>query len=609
MTFEHPDDTEVALENALDVDVWKTVNRRLLSKMFAEFAYEDIIDPQPVGPPPAVGERGRFRVDLGDPVYRFEATPRMLESYHVYEGSIEHRADGGGWTPAIDVIQFLRDLQSAMDINGATAGHLVEEFNNTLLADAHIEARKRQRAGGLSIDTDYARLEGEMGGHPWIAYNKGRIGFGYDDYRQFAPESQEPVSLEWAAVARSRATFETVDGLDHESLMRAELGGHYDRFRDDLRERGLDPDKYYFAPVHEWHWSDSIVQLFPRDIAADDIIPLGTGPDEYLPQQSIRTLTNCDDSEKHHVKVPLHILNTLVYRGLPGKKITRTPRITEGLRDIRNSDPFLAEECNVALLGEVAGLHYPHRDFEAIDGAPYQYCELFGSVWRESVSRKVTGDERPVTLAALLHVDGEGVPFVARLVAEAGLDDETWIREFFDTLWPPLLHFLYRYGVAFSPHGQDVILLVENGVPKRLALKDLIDVNVSEERLPELAERLETAVHDAMYTKDDEGLAQVIFASLIVCVLRYLADVLATYREYPEKRFWRQARTAIETYQDRFSGLQERFERFDLLAPEFPKLCLNRNRLFAYGYADASERPDIAAHGTVRNPLDDVADR
>lgn len=603
-----PDDPEVTLEDALDADVWETVNRRLLAKMLAEFAYEAIVDPTPVDDGASVGERSAFRVDLGDVSYRFEATPRLLESYHVHESSIERRA-GEGWTPATDAVRFLRDLRAATELDGTTAGHLVEELDSTLLADAHIEARKRKRDGGLPVDTDYARLEGEMEGHPWITYNKGRIGFDYDDYRRFAPERRTPVSLEWAAVSRQRATFAAVDGLDHESLLRGELGDCYDRFREDLRDRGLDPDEYYLAPVHEWQWSDSVVRLFPRDIAVDDVVPLGTGPDDYLPQQSVRTLTNLDDREKHHVKVPLRVLNTLVYRGLPGKKITRTPRITEALRAIRDGDPFLAGECDVALLGEVAGLHYPHRDFEAIDGAPYQYRELFGSVWRESATRKADDGERPVTLAALLHVDGEGVPFVSRLVEASGLDDEAWVRALFDALWPPLLHFLYRYGVAFSPHGQDVVLLVEDGRPARLALKDLIDVNVSEDRVPERAGVLDADLQDAMYTKDDGGLAGVIFASLVVCVLRYLADVLATHRDYPEERFWRQARAAIRDYQEAFPELAERFERFDLLASEFPKLCLNRNRLFTAGYAADGERPDIAVHGTVRNPLDAVTDR
>ncbi|GAA3331862.1 hypothetical protein GCM10020331_090090 [Ectobacillus funiculus] len=30
-----------------------------------------------------------------------------------------------------------------------------------------------------------------MTGHPWITYNKGRIGFGYDDYIKYAPEQKK----------------------------------------------------------------------------------------------------------------------------------------------------------------------------------------------------------------------------------------------------------------------------------------------------------------------------------------------------------------------------------------------------------------------------------
>jgi siderophore synthetase component len=51
----------------------------------------------------------------------------------------------------------------------------------------------------------------------------------------------------------------------------------------------------------------------------------------------------------------------------------------------------------------------------------------------------------------------------------------------------------------------------------------------------------------------------------------------------------------------------DRYKTFDLLAPRFAKICLNRNRLLTDGYADRPERPHAAAHGSVRNALDEVA--
>ena len=597
------DPNDTTLQDALDDDIWETVERRLLTKMLEEFAYEEIVSPRAVD---SGDDRAVYRFELGASAYRFEAAERLMDSLHVYGETVERRTDGD-WERLGDPLCLLRDLGETTDLDGLTEGNLVREYKRTLLADAHIEARRRGRDGFDPLALDYAHLEGEMEGHPWITYNKGRLGWGYDDYRAYAPERTEPVTLSWIAVRREKSTFVATESVAHDSLVERELGDHYGRFRDRLASKGLDPDDYYFMPVHDWQWENSIVPLFPGDIAADDIVPLGDGPDEYLPQQSVRTFVNVDDAEKHHVKVPMRILNTLVWRGLPGERTEIAPTVTGYIKGIYENDEFLQEQ-GLVLPGEIAGINYDHSDFTAIDGSPYQYHELLGTVWRESIYTFLEEGERAITLSALAHVDGDGEPYVSRLVERSGLTVDEWLAEFFDTVLPPLLHFLYRYGTVFSPHGQNTILIVEDGVPSRLAVKDFADdVNVSDRPLPEL-EALPEEMHEVLRKEPPEGLCQFIFSGLFVCVLRYVADVLETHENYAEERLWTHARNAILEYQDQFPELDDRFELFDLLRPEFTKLTLNRNRIFDYGYDDAPGRPHASEHGTVTNALSAVAD-
>ncbi|ELZ80370.1 iron transport protein C [Haloferax larsenii JCM 13917] len=597
----NPNDT--TLQDALDDEIWETVERRLLTKMLEEFTYEDIISPRKVD---AGDDRSVFRFDLGETSYRFEATERLMDSIHVYSDTIERRA-GDTWEQHHDPLRLLRDLGDATSLNGLTEGNLVREYKRTLLADAHIEARKRGREDFDPTNLDYALLEGEMEGHPWITYNKGRLGWGYDDYKQYAPERKQPVTLSWAAVSKEQATFVGTETVDHDSLVRRELGDYYDQFRDRLVSKGLDPDDYYFMPVHDWQWENSVVPLFPDHIAADDIVPLGEGPDEYLPQQSVRTFVNVDDEEKHHVKVPMRILNTLVWRGLPGERTELAPTVTEYIKGIYEGDDFLQDQ-DLILPGEIAGINYDHGDFTDIDDSPYQYHELLGVVWRESIYTYLEDDERAITLSSLMHVDGDGEPFISRLVDRSGLTLDEWLSEFFDTVLPPLLHFLYRYGTVFSPHGQNTILVVEDGVPTRLAVKDFVDdVNVSDQPLPEL-EALPDEMHEVLRKEPPEGLCQFIFCGLFVCVLRYVADILEEHHDYAEEQFWTHAREAILDYQAQFPELEDRFELFDMFQPEFTRLSLNRNRIFDYGYDDAPGRPHASEHGTVTNALYEVAD-
>ncbi len=598
----NPNDT--TLQNALDADIWETVERRLLTKMLEEFTYEEIISPQAVE---TGDDRAIYRFECGNASYRFAATERLLDSLHVYEDAIERRTNGT-WEDLGDPLRLLRDLGETTTLDGLTEGNLVREYKRTLLADAHIEAQKRDREDFDPLNLDYAHLEGEMEGHPWITYNKGRLGWGYDDYTAYAPERKEPVTLSWVAVRKEKATFVATEDVEHDSLLRSELGDHYEVFRDRLASQGFDPDAYYFLPVHDWQWENSIVPLFPDDIATNDIVPLGEGPDEYLPQQSVRTFVNVDNEEKHHVKVPMRILNTLVWRGLPGRRTELAPTVTEYIKGIYEQDDFLQNQ-DLILPGEIAGINYDHSDFTAIDESPYQYHELLGAIWRESIYTFLEENERAITLSALMHVDGDGEPYLSRLVDQSDLTLGEWLEAFFDTVLQPLLHFLYRYGTVFSPHGQNTILVVEDGIPTRLALKDFVDdVNVSDQPLSELA-ALPDEMHDVLRKEPPEGLCQFIFCGLYVCVLRYVADILEEHEDYPEEAFWTHARDAILDYQAQFPELEERFALFDLLQPEFTKLSLNRNRLFNYGYDDAPGRPHAAEHGTVTNPLYEVAER
>ncbi len=607
------------LRSALDDENWTAAERELLEKMLAEFMYEDLLDAEPVG---EADGGTRYELDLGDVEYRFVAEERLMDSYLIDEGSVETRAPdrhgtGGdgigvrdgecGWTAATDPVRFLLDAREHVGTDELTAGHLIREYRNTLLADAHVRSRQSEEDRDLA-SMGYAELEGEMTGHPWITYNKGRIGFGYEDYASYAPEMKEPVRLRWLAVRTDRSTFVTVEGLSSEDLLRGELGGRYDAFRDDLADRGLDPDDYHLLPVHEWQWENTVIQLYSKEIASDAIVPLGAGEDRYLPAQSVRTFLNVDELTRHNVKLPLRILNTLVWRGLPGERTEAAPLVTEYVTDVRDDDPFLRDECELVLPGEIAGLNYDHPEFDRLEGNPYQYDELLGCVWRESVEGLIREDERAITLSALMHAGADGDPVIARLVERSPLDLEAWLDELFATMLPPLLHYLYRYGTVFSPHGENtIVILDEEDVPTRIGVKDFVDdVNVSDQPLPEL-ERLPDDLRAVLRSEPPEGLCQFIFTGLFVCVYRYVSNVLTEYRDYPEEKFWSQVREAVLDYQERFPELEERFELFDLLRPEFTKLCLNRNRMVDYGYGDAEGRPHASEHGTVRNALDEVA--
>jgi len=595
------------LRETLDSDRWQSINRQLLAKMLAEFMYEGLLAPDEGQ---ADGEWRTYRLDFNDSVYEFRAKGRVFDSYRVDADSIR-RGTSSDWAPATDAVQFLLDGRETLDIDEQTASYLVREYNNTLLADAHIAAEESDAGVDSLVDLDASAVEGKMTGHPWFTVNKGRIGFDYEDYLRYAPENQTPQRLQWVAVERSASTFSSVSELSYDSLVETQLGDHVGEFERTLEKEGLDPANYYLMPVHEWQWQNTLAQLFASSIATDEIVPLGTGPDTYLAQQSIRTLTNRTDPAKPYVKLPMRILNTIVYRGLPGEQALAAPRVTDVIKDIRDGDSFLRNDCDLVLPGEIATINYDHPEFSQLSGAPYQYQELLGAVWRESLHSLSADDEQALPLSALFHRDVDGSPIVSTLADRAGLSLSEWLEEFFDALFPPLLHYLYKYGLVFMPHGTNVLLLHEDGQPARIAVKDYVDeIALSDERLPE-ASMIPDELYDhdtILHQKEPEGLCQHIFGTVFICVLRYVSDLLERREGFEEMEFWHLVRESIERYQAAHPELQSRFDRFDLFKPEFTRLCLNRGRLTDYGYGDDPKPPEVTAHGTVTNTLAKIGD-
>lgn len=582
-------------QKAFHPAVWDEVNRRLVAKMISEWSYEEMIHPLPAG------ENGMYTLDFGESErYTFRAERRLLDRLFVDPESIVYQ---GG---KLRAVTFFKACAKKLKMKPETTAKMIQEFQQTLLADAHIAAKQKPAAGEL-LRMDYARLEGEMNGHPWITYNKGRIGFSYRDYLAYAPEQKKRVRLSWIAVKRSRAEFQAVAGYDEEQLLRDELDPETrKKFCARLSERGLDASQFLFMPVHMWQWENVIVPHFVEDLAQQRLVWLGDGPDEYLPGQSIRTFANITNQNKHHVKLPMSILNTLVYRGLPAERTVIAPRVTEYIQGICRRDPFLSKECRLITPGEIASINVDQTEYASLKGVPYPYLELLGAVWRESIFRYMEQGEQAIPLSSLLHVDGEGKPFVAALLERSGLTVDAWIKRFFAVVLPPLLHYLYQYGTVFSPHGQNTIVIVKEGKPCRLAVKDYVDdVNISDQPFEELAE-MDDDLKKVLRSEPPEGLTQFIFTGLFVCHLRYFSDVLETYCGYSEYEFWRRAKETIHEYQERFSHLQSRFQQFDLFKPKMTKLCLNRNRMLDDGYTAEADRPHASEFGKVSNPLDEV---
>ncbi|TJW72680.1 MAG: IucA/IucC family siderophore biosynthesis protein, partial [Mesorhizobium sp.] len=169
--------------------------------------------------------------------------------------------------------------------------------------------------------------------------------------------------LIWLAVHKEMATFKSISTLDYDLLMHEELGRQaLEQFDAALRQKGLNSTDYIYMPAHPWQWFNRLSTIFAADIANRHIVCLGQGKDIYHAQQSIRTLFNISNPHKRYVKTALSILNMGFMRGLSPTRMLATPAINEWLKNLLDSDSYLAAN-GFSILREVATIGYRNRCF------------------------------------------------------------------------------------------------------------------------------------------------------------------------------------------------------------------------------------------------------
>lgn len=573
---------------------WRSAGQRLIEMAIAEFLYEEIIQVTHL-------RDHSYQLLLDDQSYTFKAQNYLLGHWQIEEGSVRELG-AVEEIPAWNLHTFIRAFSNQTEVKPFTKAYLIKEMNNTWLAEAHLFDESRLSSAAV-LTASHHEIEGMLRGHPWLIMSKGRMGFGYDDYLSAAPELSPTVKVLWLAVHRDLAEFRSTKEWQAGTLYQHELSAEQlTNFEQQLHDRGCSCRDYFLIPVHAWQWHQWLMPTYANEIVDQRIIELGIGDDDYVPMQSIRTLCNISQPERHYVKLPVSIFNTAVYRGLPSKRNIAAPAVTAWLKQIQSQDPDL-KQSGVAFLGEVATLTIHQPCFDEIEGAPYQFKELFGCLWRESIDPVIGTGEQALSQAALLHRDINGQSILAVLIQASGLSPLQWLKRFAEVSVTPLLICLYKYGLAFSPHGENTMLIHTNGVPQKMVLKDFIDdVNLVDEDFPELAGLpIEGQI---LLRHPAQELSHFIFTGLFMVHYRYICNVfLQDYPEHSEVEFWQTISSVIDAFHQSHPELAERIEKFAMFRAEFEKICLNRVRLFTTSYNDEAERPVPVFLDPIANPV------
>lgn len=515
--------------------LWNIVNRELIAKAIGELTFEEVLSP-------VEDSEGYTFASSSNAVWRFKAIKGIWGSLKVNPQSISRNE-----SEAFEASDFFLDIQKETGMDDIILGNFFEEMHNTLLADLHL---KKVSSNLSSIDL--AEMNGEeqqrfLNGHPKILLSKGRVGWKASDREQYSPETAKPFQLFWI-----------------------EVNG-------------------FKMPVHPWQWDRYISTQFVGEIAKGEIKPLGLMGDFYLPQTSIRTLSNVTDPKKPDVKLPLSILNTSCIRGLPSKYVETGKKLSEALDAVCSNDEKLK---SVRVLKDLEGLSIKHEAFSKIKNAPYRYHELLGSVMRESAQSKLSSDEKAILTASLYHQDHEGRPLIEEYIKRSGKSAEEWLNAFFEHTLVPLLHLQNHYGVGIVAHGQNIVLILKDYFPTGMILKDFHgDLRLSSE-LPAAGEEAFGEVKDVLTSLPPHYLFHDLITGSFITVHRFISLVMKETMKFDEEKYYGLIHDVLKSH----PGAEK------LLRPEFEKLLLNKVR-FKIGYGDSDERPLPMLGGPLKNPI------
>ncbi|MFF8864531.1 IucA/IucC family protein [Streptomyces sp. NPDC015139] len=577
----------------LSPERWETAGRLLIRKALAEFAHERLITPEPEGGGYVV------RSDDGLTAYRFTAVRRALDHWQIDAPSITRHHDGV--EVPLAPLDFFIELKESLGLSDEILPVYLEEISSTLSSTCYKLTKPRTTSAELARGGFQDVETGMTEGHPCFVANNGRLGFGVHEYLSYAPETASPVRLVWLAAHRSRAAFTAGVGIEYEDFVRQELGeATVERFHRQLTDLGLDPADYLLIPVHPWQWWNKLGVTFAAEVARRYLVCLGEGDDEYLAQQSIRTFFNTGDPRKHYVKTALSVLNMGFMRGLSAAYMEATPAINDWLAQLIENDPVL-KSTGLSIIRERAAVGYRHLEYERATDRYSPYRKMLAALWRESPVPSLRDGESLATMASLLHVDHEGASFAGALIERSGLAPAEWLRQYLRAYYTPLLHSFYAYDLVYMPHGENVVLVLADGVVRRAVYKDIaeeIAVMDPDAVLPPEVRRIRVEV------PDDTKLLS-IFTDVFDCFFRFLAAHLAAEGVLEEDGFWRTVAEVTREYQESNPELADRFRQYDMFAPEFALSCLNRlqlrNNRQMVDLADPSGALQLV--GTLENPL------
>lgn len=583
--------------------LWLDQNHRFIEKLISEFTYEGLLKCQKVN-------EQAYSIKIGPSYYSFIGRINCWGQPVISKDSVSIQATPEGEPQILDSAnQLFQDLAQLLPVSSVTWSQFVSECLNTLYSDYRLAIAQQKIPDNQWENLSPNTLHALLNGHPKALPSKGRIGWGSLDLENFSPESMVPMQLHWMAVRKTvaRAFVDEstsvsdlcLQSLDQESIR---------KFETMISATGNDINDYYFLPSHSWQFDHYIKTQFFDYFVRGHIVDLGTCGDYYLPQASLRTVSNISRPQCMDIKLPLTILNTSSYRGLPSKYLEIGPVLSNWLHTISLEDEVF-RKSNLKIQKEPGCAYVPHPFYSNLQDGAYHLNELLGVVWRESAISKLDDTQTHYMAASLQQLLPSGKSLIVRWITRSGLSPQKWLSKLFDCTAVPLWHWQCAYGLGFISHGQNLNIVFENFAPSGILIKDIQgDLFVTDHFPQQPWSTLPARLYQVLPKLPPHYLIHNLWTGYFNSVLRFCASILEDERVITEYEFWEILANRLQQYMDSYPTLSKSFQNYDLFKEKMPRLSINRARLLS-GYEQRAQRPVHFQGEDIINPLSYYAKR
>lgn len=509
---------------------------------------------------------------LGIPItatlsYQCQATTSFsFGRIRIRPGSLQRIEAGKTRTPSLG--QVMEDLSQVMEADPERWQQFHDELAHTLVK--HAQALQSPPARPIREMSYFEQEARVSNGHLYHPSFKSRIGFDLTENQRYGPELSNGHTVAWIAVDQALTRVGVSGTTSLEAIHREQFTvGEYQAIEQQIRAAGGHPDRMVLLPVHPWQWRKVIRVYYQAQLASNQIIELEVKGPDYLPQQSIRTLSNLSDLESPSVKLAMSLVNTSTSRVLAPHTVQNAAPISDWLWQLVQDDELLPEEHKPIILREIAGVSVtPPQQVQA------QYGALAG-IWRESVYRYLSPGQSATPVTALMQLDVDQRPVIDPWIGKHGINE--WVTALIERVYLPVMHMLWHHGTALESHAQNMLLVHDDGLPVKVALKDFHDgvrysraLLAKAEALPVLtdAPQAHARVNPNSFLETDNADELRDFTQDALCFvnLAELAWFLSEHYGLAERDFWALARRIVQRYQAERPSLAERFRLFDFFA-------------------------------------------